>query len=60
MMKEIVRALETGHLAEIGMVAFFVAFTLIVVRVFLMSKKEREDAKNMPLDDREEERSNPF
>ena len=57
-MKEIVRALETGHLAEIGVIAFVVAFTLILVRTFLMSKKERDDAKQMPLDDEEEER--PF
>lgn len=58
MMKEVIRAMETGMLAEIGLLAFFVAFVLIVVRAFLMPKSDREDAKQMPLDDREEER--PF
>ena len=53
MMKEVVRALETGMLAEIGLIAFVVAFVLIFVRVVLMSKQERDDAKGMPLADEE-------
>jgi len=53
MMKEVVRALETGHLAEVGVIAFFVAFALIVARAFLMAKPDRDAAKQMPLDDEE-------
>ncbi len=51
MMKEAVRALETGHLAEVGVIAFTIAFLLIVIYAFTLSKGERERAKNMPLDD---------
>lgn len=51
MMKEVVRALETGHLAEIGLLAFFVAFVLIVVRAFTISPAERDELKQLPLDD---------
>ena len=51
MMKEVVRALETGILAQIGLVAFFVAFVLMVVYAFTLSKRKREHDKNLPLDD---------
>jgi len=51
MMKEAVRALETGALAEIGLIAFVVAFTLIMIRVLTMKKRERDEAKNIPLHD---------
>jgi cbb3-type cytochrome oxidase subunit 3 len=51
MMKEAVRALDSGILPEIGLIAFFVAFVLIVSRVLLMKKSEREEAKQIPLDD---------
>jgi cbb3-type cytochrome oxidase subunit 3 len=51
MAREVVRALETGPLAEIGLIAFFVAFILILVYVIRLPKKKRDDAKNLPLDD---------
>lgn len=51
MMKDVVRALETGWLAEIGLIAFLVAFVLVIVWAFSMSKKKREAAKRMPLDE---------
>ena len=51
MWKGTVRALETGALAEIAVVAFMVAFVSIVVYAFTLSKRRREDAKNLPLDD---------
>jgi len=53
MIQEVIRALETGVLAEVGLVAFVVAFTLVVVRAFLLPKRDRDDAKQMPLDDGE-------
>ena len=54
MMKEVIRAMETGMLAEIGLVAFFVAFVLIVVRVVLMKRSTRDLAKQLPLQDAED------
>jgi len=54
MIKEVVRAMETGSLAYVGLFAFILAFALIVVRVALMKKSERKDAKNMPLGEQSE------
>lgn len=54
MWKEVVQSMETGVLAYVGLFAFLFAFTLIVLRVALMKKKERIDAKNMPLDEEPE------
>lgn len=54
MMKEVIRSLETGALAEIGLLAFVLAFVLVLVRVFLMPQREREAAKNLPLNDTDE------
>ena len=54
MWKEVVQSMETGALAYIGLFAFLFAFTLIVIRVALMKKKERTEAKNMPLDEQPE------
>lgn len=53
MMREVIRGLEVGALAEVGLIAFVVAFLLILVRVLLMPRRERENAKNLPLDDPE-------
>lgn len=53
MMKDIVRALETGGLAQIGLIAFVVAFVLVVFWAFTMSRKARDEAKNLPLEDDE-------
>jgi hypothetical protein len=53
MMREVIRGLEVGFLAEVGRIAFVVAFLLILVRVLLMTRGERESAKNLPLDDPE-------
>ena len=44
MMKDVVRALETGALAEVGLIAFALAFVLVVVFAFSMSRKARESA----------------
>ena len=53
MMKEAVRMLETGPLAEIGVVAFMIAFVLIVLYALTLPKDTRERAKRLPLDDYE-------
>lgn len=51
MMKEAVRALETGALAEVGLLAFLLAFVLVLLYAFLMKKSDREAAKQLPLND---------
>ncbi|MDT0630843.1 hypothetical protein RQM47_12150 [Rubrivirga sp. S365] len=51
MWKETVRALQTGALAEVAVVAFVVAFLLVVVYAFTLSKRTREEIKRQPLDD---------
>ena len=51
MMKEVVRALQTGSLGEVALVAFVAAFLLVVIYTFTLSKKRRDHAKNLPLDD---------
>ncbi len=51
MMKEAVRALETGTFGEIGLVAFIVAFVLVVAYALTLSKETREAIKHLPLDD---------
>lgn len=52
-MKELVRALETGDLAQVGLIAFVVAFVLMVGYAFTRTKRQREDAKHLPLEDDE-------
>jgi cbb3-type cytochrome oxidase subunit 3 len=51
MWKDVFRAMDTGFLAEIGLIAFIVTFVLILIRVFTLPKKERDHAKNIPLDE---------
>ena len=51
MMKEVARAMESGILPEIGLIAFLVAFVLVVIWAMTMKKSQREAAKQMPLDD---------
>jgi cbb3-type cytochrome oxidase subunit 3 len=53
MMKEVVRSLESGILPEIGLIAFVVAFVLVVIYALTMRKQKREDAKQIPLRDDE-------
>ncbi|MDX1440568.1 MAG: cbb3-type cytochrome c oxidase subunit 3 [Rubricoccaceae bacterium] len=51
MMKDVIRALQTGSLAEIALVAFVLAFVLVMVYTFTISKKRRDHAKNLPLEE---------
>ncbi len=51
MMKEVVRGIESGALGVVGLIAFVLAFSLILVYVFRMRKSDRTTAKNMPLED---------
>lgn len=54
MWKEVVQSMETGVLAYVGLFAFLFAFVLIMARVVLMKKRERTEAKNLPLDENPE------
>jgi len=54
MWKDVFRAVETGALAEIGLIVFVVTFLLILIRVFTLSKKDRDHAKQIPLDEPKE------
>jgi cbb3-type cytochrome oxidase subunit 3 len=51
MMKDAVRALEMGAAAEIGLIAFVVAFLAMVAYAFTLSRKKRDEIKHLPLDD---------
>ena len=51
MWKETVRALQTGALAEVAVVAFVVAFVLVVIYALTMRKPMRDALKRQPLDD---------
>jgi cbb3-type cytochrome oxidase subunit 3 len=51
MWKDAVRALETGTLGEIALIAFFTAFVLIVLYALTLPKEECDDALELPLDD---------
>ncbi|MEM6325956.1 MAG: hypothetical protein AAF791_02455 [Bacteroidota bacterium] len=51
MWKETVRALQTGAFAEVAIVAFVVAFALVVIYAFTMKKGTRERIKRQPLND---------
>ncbi len=51
MMRDAIRALETGDLAQVGLVAFFAAFVLILLYTFTLSRQKREALKNQPLED---------
>lgn len=51
MWQETVRALETGALAELSVVAFVFAFVIVVGRALSMSKAARAHARALPLDD---------
>lgn len=51
MFKDVIRAVDPGILPQIGLIAFIVAFVLIVLYTFTRSKAQRDTYKNMPLDD---------
>lgn len=51
MMKEVVRALDSGLLPIIGLIAFGIAFIAIVLWAVTMKKEDRDAAKQQPLQD---------
>lgn len=59
MWKDVIRSIESGILPIIGLIAFVITFAVILIRVFTISKREREHAKNIPLDEPEEHYQDP-
>jgi hypothetical protein len=53
MMKEAIRALETGALGEVGLIAFVLAFVLVLAYAFTLSEASRERLERLPLEDDE-------
>lgn len=53
MIRNILGTIDTGALAQIGLVAFFVAFTAIVVYALSLTPEDRTAAKSLPLSDSE-------
>jgi cbb3-type cytochrome oxidase subunit 3 len=53
MIKDVVDAMNAGVFAQIGLIAFFVAFILIILYVVTLPKMKREHAKQIPLEDDE-------
>ncbi|MFN3597657.1 MAG: cbb3-type cytochrome c oxidase subunit 3 [Rubricoccaceae bacterium] len=51
MWKETIRALQTGDLAQVGLIAFVLAFVFAVAYALLMPRTKRDRAKNLPLRD---------
>ncbi|MBX2822258.1 MAG: cbb3-type cytochrome c oxidase subunit 3 [Rhodothermaceae bacterium] len=51
MYKDVIQSLDSGLLPIIGLIAFCVAFTLIIVWAFTMKKEDRNAAKHIPLND---------
>ncbi|MEX0747603.1 MAG: hypothetical protein WD275_06350 [Rhodothermales bacterium] len=51
MMKEVVRGLDPGILPQIGLIAFVVAFVLVVIYAATMSRSKRTAMKHLPLED---------
>jgi cbb3-type cytochrome oxidase subunit 3 len=51
MMKEVVRGLDPGILPQIGLIAFVVAFILVVIYAVTLGRKHVAMLKQLPLDD---------
>ena len=59
MIRDILGGIDTGILAQVGLLAFVVAFLAIVVYAFSLKKKRRDEAKEIPLKDEEHELNIP-
>jgi cbb3-type cytochrome oxidase subunit 3 len=51
MMKDAIRALETGAMAEVALLAFVVAFVTILVYVFTLKRSAIDEMQNLPFHD---------
>ena len=51
MVRDILGGIDTGILAQVGLLAFFVAFLCILIYAFTLSRAARDHAKSLPLAD---------
>lgn len=51
MIRNILGAIDTGIMAQVGLLAFVLAFVAILIYTFTLRKSDRVDAKNLPLSD---------
>ena len=51
MIRSILGAIETGVMAQVGLLSFVIAFVAILIYAFTLRKSDRTDAKNLPLSD---------
>lgn len=51
MIRNLLGGIDTGVLAQVGLLAFVVAFLAVLVYALTMRKSDRNDAKNLPLSD---------
>ncbi len=58
MFKDVAQSLDSGLLPIIGLIAFFIAFTLILIWAFTMKKEARQAAKELPLKENDGESHN--
>lgn len=54
MLKEALQNLDTGILAQIGLLFFLLAFVLLMIRTLFLVREKGAYAKNLPLQDLEE------
>ena len=59
MLKEALQNLDTGFLAEIGLLFFLLAFVLLMIRTLFLVREKGAYAKNLPLQDLEETWQSP-
>lgn len=50
-MKEVVRSLDVGFLPQIGLVAFVLAFLVIVIYAFRLSRGQVSEFSDLPFDE---------
>ena len=59
MIRDVLENAGLAGFAEIGLVLFLIAFSLVVLRVWWMDREEADDRAQMPLDDDPPEADTP-
>jgi len=54
MIRDLLGSIDTGILAQVGLVAFMVAFGAVLVYAFTLRREDRDAAKQLPLHDDDE------
>jgi len=53
MIRDLLASIDTGFLAQVGLVAFMVAFGAVLAYAFTLRREDRDAAKQLPLQDDE-------